>query len=122
MNFNPKNKVSKAFLLITSFVIVSLILWNTNSFFKTFKEEERHKMEIWATAQQELLQSSETAELGNLTLKVFQTNTSTPMILVLKNGSIYCYSLRLFIFSLRPIRPQNRISFGRAWLRKRPIK
>ena len=77
MNFNPKSKVSKLVLLITSFVIVSLILWNTNSFFKTFKEEERHKMEIWATAQLELLQSSETAELGNLTLKVFQNNTCT---------------------------------------------
>ena len=88
MNFNPKSKVSKFVLLITSFVIVSLILWNTNSFFKTFKEEERHKMEIWATAQLELLQSSETAELGNLTLKVFQNNTSTPMILVTKDGAI----------------------------------
>ncbi|QCX02215.1 HAMP domain-containing histidine kinase [Aggregatimonas sangjinii] len=88
MNFNPKSKVSKIVLLITSFVIVSLILWNTNSFFKTFKEEERHKMEIWATAQLELLQSSETAELGNLTLKVFQNNTSTPMILVTKDGAI----------------------------------
>ena len=88
MNFNPKNKVSKLILLITSFVIVSLILWNTNSFFKTFKEEERNKMEIWATAQLELVQSSETAELGNLTLKVLQNNTSTPMILVTKDGSI----------------------------------
>ncbi|MDB4292061.1 HAMP domain-containing histidine kinase [Maribacter sp.] len=88
MNFNPKSKVSRLVLLITSFVIVSLILWNTNSFFKTFKEEERHKMEIWATAQLELLQSSETAELGNLTLKVFQNNTSTPMILVTKDGAI----------------------------------
>ena len=88
MNFNPKSKVSKIVLLITSFVIVSLILWNTNSFFKTFKEEERHKMEIWATAQLELLQSSETTELGNLTLKVFQLNTSTPMILVTKDGAI----------------------------------
>ena len=45
-------------------------------------------MEIWATAQLELVQSSETAELGNLTLKVLQNNTSTPMILVTKDGSI----------------------------------
>lgn len=88
MNFNPKNKTSNIILLVAAFAIVSLILWNTNSFFKNFKEEERHKMEIWATAQLELLQSSETAELGNLTLKVFQNNTSTPMILVNKDGSI----------------------------------
>lgn len=88
MNFNPKNKTSNIFLLIASFVIVSLILWNTNSFFKKFKEEERLKMEIWATAQSEFQQSSEDMDLGNLHLKVFQNNTSTPMILVNKDGSI----------------------------------
>ncbi len=88
MNFNPKNKISNIFLLIASFVIVSLILWNTNSFFKKFKEEERYKMEIWATAQSELLQSSEDRDLGNLHVKIFQNNTSTPMILVNKDGSV----------------------------------
>ncbi|MDT7828536.1 HAMP domain-containing sensor histidine kinase [Pricia sp. S334] len=87
MNFNPKNKSSNIILLIASFVIVSLILWNTNSFFKKFKEEERLKMEIWATAQSEFQQSSEDSDLGNLHLKVFQNNRSTPMILVNKDGS-----------------------------------
>ena len=88
MNFNPKTKFSNFTLLIASFVVVSLILWNTNSFFKKFKEEERYKMEIWATAQSELLQSSEDRDLGNLHVKIFQNNTSTPMILVNKDGSI----------------------------------
>lgn len=87
MNFNPKNKVSSIFLLIGSFVLVSLILLNTNSFFKKFKEEERLKMEIWATAQSEFLQSAEDVDLGSLHLKVFQNNTSTPMILINKDGS-----------------------------------
>lgn len=88
MKFNPKSKTSTIFLLIGSFIVVSLILWNTNSFFKTFKEEERLKMEIWATAQSEFLQSSENVELGNLHLRVFQNNTSTPMILINKDSSI----------------------------------
>ncbi|MGK0494865.1 MAG: signal transduction histidine kinase [Maribacter sp.] len=88
MRFNPKSKTSNIFLLIGSFILVSLILWNTNSFFKTFKEEERLKMEIWATAQSEFLQSSENIELGNLHLRVFQNNTSTPMILINKDSSI----------------------------------
>ncbi len=88
MTINPKNKFNNLILLIASFVIVSLILWNTNSFFKKFKEEERHKMEIWATAQSELLQSSEDRDLGNLHVKIFQNNTSTPMILVNRDGSI----------------------------------
>jgi two-component system, sporulation sensor kinase D len=88
MKFNPKSKTSNIFLLVGSFIVVSLILWNTNSFFKTFKEEERLKMEIWATAQSEFLQSSEKVELGNLHLRVFQNNTSTPMILINKDSSI----------------------------------
>ena len=87
MTLNPK-KTSNILLLIASFVIVSLILWNTNSFFKKFKEEERLKMEIWATAQSELLQSSEDRDLGNLHVKIFLNNTSTPMILVNKDQSI----------------------------------
>lgn len=88
MNFNPKNKTSNIVLLISAFVIVSLILWNTNSFFKKFKEEERHKMEIWATAHSTLLQASLDEDPGDLPLKVFQNNTSTPMILVNKDGSV----------------------------------
>jgi signal transduction histidine kinase len=88
MKFNPKTKTSYIFLLIASFVIVSLILWNTNSFFKKFKIEERYKMEIWATAQTEFLSLPADADPGNLGLLVFQKNTSTPMILVSKDGSI----------------------------------
>ncbi|MFT4831181.1 MAG: two-component system, sporulation sensor kinase D [Psychroserpens sp.] len=87
MTLNPR-KTSNILLLVASFVIVSLILWNTNSFFKKFKEEERLKMEIWATAQSELLQSSEDRDLGNLHVKIFQNNTSSPMILVNKDHSI----------------------------------
>jgi hypothetical protein len=88
MNFNPKKKTSNIVLLIASFVIVSLILWNTNSFFRKFKEEERYKMEIWATAQSEFLSLPADADPGNLPLKVFQNNTSTPMILVNRDGSM----------------------------------
>ena len=80
-------------MLVSAFVIVSLILWNTNSFFKKFKEEERLKMEIWATAQLELIQSSVDQELGNLTLKVMGNNTSTPMILVNEEGSIKTHNI-----------------------------
>ncbi|MFC4220942.1 sensor histidine kinase [Flagellimonas marina] len=99
MNFNPKRKASNITLLISAFIIVSLILWNTNSFFKKFKEEERLKMEIWATAQSELIQSSVDQELGNLTLKVMGNNTSTPMILMNEEGSYKTHNI-----------PQERIS------------
>ena len=87
MNFNPRKKTSNFVLLLASFVIVSLILWNTNSFFKKFKEEERYKMEIWATAQAEFLSLPADADPGNLPLTIFQNNTSTPMILVNKDST-----------------------------------
>ena len=45
-------------------------------------------MEIWATAQSELLRLSENQELGTLHLKVLQLNTSTPMILLGTDGSV----------------------------------
>ncbi|WP_375325645.1 PAS domain-containing sensor histidine kinase [Flagellimonas sp. GZD32] len=93
MNFSPKRKASNIIMLVSAFVIVSLILWNTNSFFKKFKEEERLKMEIWATAQLELIQSSVDQELGNLTLKVLGNNTSTPMILVNEEGSYKTHNI-----------------------------
>ncbi|MBO0321303.1 HAMP domain-containing histidine kinase [Muricauda sp. CAU 1633] len=93
MNFNPRRKASNITLLISAFVVVSLILWNTNSFFKKFKEEERLKMEIWATAQSELIQSSVDQELGNLTLKVMGNNTSTPMILMNEEGSYKTHNI-----------------------------
>jgi len=88
MKFNSNRKTSNFIFLAIAFCIVSLILWNTNSFFKKFKEEERLKMEIWATAQSELLQSSEDMDLGNLTIKVLQNNASSPMILENKDGTI----------------------------------
>lgn len=88
MNFSPKKKTSNFLLLVACFAIVSLILWNTNSFFKKFKEEERYKMEIWATAQSEFLSLPVDADPGNLHIGIFQNNTSTPMILVNKDSSI----------------------------------
>ena len=87
MRFNPKNTIN-IILLVASFAIVSLILLNTNSFFKKFKEEERLKMEIWAMAQSEFLSSPENIDLGNLHVTIFKNNTSSPMILVNKDDSI----------------------------------
>ncbi|WP_394974680.1 sensor histidine kinase [uncultured Croceitalea sp.] len=93
MEFNPKRRTSNIILLISAFVIVSLILWNTNIFFERFKQEERLKIENWAAAQSELLNSSVDQELGNLPVQILQNNTSTPMILINKNGSIKIHNM-----------------------------
>ena len=58
-------------LIITSFAIVSGILWNTYIFFQEFKKDERIKMEIWASAQSEINLSLDLNEdIGNLSLDV----------------------------------------------------
>tara|TARA_R110002050_G_scaffold110892_3_gene223615 strand:- start:24777 stop:25925 length:1149 start_codon:yes stop_codon:yes gene_type:complete len=88
MNFSPEKKTTTIILQIASFAIVSLILWNTNSFFKKFKEEERNKVEIWASALVELQSLPADADPGNLPLKIFQNNSTTPMILVNRDGAI----------------------------------
>lgn len=87
MRLNPSKSILNAALLFTAFGIVAFILWNTNAFFRKFKIEERNKMEIWATAQSELIRLSENQELGNLHLEVLQHNTTTPMILLNADGS-----------------------------------
>ena len=93
MQFNRKRRASNVIILLSAFVVVSLILWNTNIFFEKFKEEERLKMENWAAAQSDLLQMTVDQELGNLTLKVLGNNTTTPMILVNSNGSVKTHNM-----------------------------
>ncbi|GAA4234738.1 HAMP domain-containing sensor histidine kinase [Postechiella marina] len=79
-------------MISISFVIVSLILWNTYTFFQNFKDEERTKMKIWSFSQQELTKSSDLdANIGELPMQIIQSNKTTPMILVNKDGS-YSYN------------------------------
>ncbi len=84
-----QKSIAKWILISMSVLVVSLILWNTYAFFQRFKEEERIKMQIWAAAQAELLQTSDLdKDLGELPLKVLTNNSSTPMILVNVNGIV----------------------------------
>lgn len=70
-----------------SFVIVSLILWNTYTFFQNFKEEERTKMNIWAKAFEDVNNNDDlNAVINELSLEVLQSNSSTPMIIVNNKG------------------------------------
>ncbi|WP_350286416.1 HAMP domain-containing sensor histidine kinase [uncultured Croceitalea sp.] len=93
MKFNPKQRTSNIILLISAFVIVSLILWNTNIFFEKFKQEERLKIQNWAAAQAEIDNSPVDEELGNLPVQILQNNTTTPMILLNKDGSLKTHNM-----------------------------
>jgi len=87
MNFLNKTFLLKRIAVLISFILVSLILWNTYIFFQKFKNEERVKMEILAAAQKELNIGDLDANV-DLSLKVIENNKSIPMILVAENGTI----------------------------------
>ena len=55
MLFTKNSNATRWFIVIASFIIVSLILWKTYEFFQHFKEEERVKMENWSFAQNDLI-------------------------------------------------------------------
>ena len=87
MQFSEKRNLTRWIIIISSFLIASLILWNTYVFFQIFKEEERNKMELWATAQQSLRNANEFTDI-ELPLYILQNNKSIPLILTDKNGKI----------------------------------
>ncbi|MDG1023442.1 MAG: HAMP domain-containing sensor histidine kinase [Flavobacteriaceae bacterium] len=62
-----------------AFIIVALILWNTNLLFQNLSKEQRTKMELWAMAQEEYIQNQ---SFSNLTFEVLQRSGINPMIQV----------------------------------------
>ena len=85
MQFSIRKNTTRWVLIAASFVIITLILWNTYTFFQIFKNEERVKMEIWAEAQKTLKNVDENTDI-ELPLKIFQ-NASIP-ILLMENDTI----------------------------------
>ena len=88
MSFSKNTIPLKQIVIIISFSIVTLILWNTYSFFQRFKNEERLKMEIVATAMKEFATNQDLNADVSLEDKIIKSNTSIPMILVDENGNI----------------------------------
>ena len=85
MKFNQNSNLSRSFIVAASFIIISLILWNTYTFFQIFKNEERVKMEFWAEAQKTLINAGENTDI-ELPLKILQ-NATIPIIMT-ENDSI----------------------------------
>ena len=91
MIFTKYRNTFRWVMIALSFIIISLILWNTYVFFQNFKSEERTKMDIWAEAQSDFINSDTNTNL-DLTLKILSSNQSTPMIVINKDGSLYSYN------------------------------
>ncbi len=87
MVFTDKRHFTRWVIIIASFVIVLLIVWNTYTFFQIFKNEERIKMEYWADAQKSLMSADENTDL-ELPFEIIRNNTTIPIILTNENDSI----------------------------------
>ena len=88
MKISSKQHVLRWVMIAISFLIISLILWNTYRFFQKFKEEERIKMENFSQAQTELGKIIDlNGNISDFPLKVIQSNTTTPMIIENSEGS-----------------------------------
>lgn len=102
MNIFNQPILFKRISIAVSFAIVSLILWNTYTFFQKFKQEERIKMEILAEAQKELSKADLNSNIALLD-KIITINNSIPMILADdKDEIIYANNLDS-IKSLNPL-------------------
>jgi signal transduction histidine kinase len=87
MNFPDYKNSVKWVLVLASFLIVALILWNTNQFFKKFKSEERSKMEILAKAFENFNNTDLDVDIS-LENMIIESNRSIPMIITYENGDI----------------------------------
>ena len=85
MQFSDKRNSTRWVIIFASFLIVTLILWNTYSFFQIFKNEERVKMEQWALAQKKMNSEDPNADV-ELPFKIVR-NASIPII-VTQEGKI----------------------------------
>ena len=100
MLFSKYPNVMRWVMVFLSFVIISLILWNTYVFFQNFKEEERTKMENWSFAQKEYLRILDNLSIDNdfnpkdldLILKILGSNTTTPMIVADQDLNVVTFS------------------------------
>ncbi len=52
-----RTALTRWIFILASVLIISAILWNTYSFFNQLKDNERSKMELWASAQSEFEQT-----------------------------------------------------------------
>ena len=91
MIFTKHRNALRWVLIAASFIVVSLILLKTYEFFQHFKDEERTKMENWSFAQTDLINSEINANF-ELTLKILNSNKSTPMLVINKDNSLYSYN------------------------------
>lgn len=87
MLFSKYRHLTRWIIVVASFGIISLILWNTYVFFQKFKIEEQSKLDIWAAAYQEINSNPLDENVNPLVDKVFTSEITNPMF-VYHDGSV----------------------------------
>jgi len=90
MSINTNRNVIRWIITISSFIIISLILWNTYVFFQNFKVEERSKMKTWSVAQIDLNNVDNLdSDVNPVTSRVVtETTLNTPVIVINDRGEV----------------------------------
>ncbi len=87
MQFSNNKNTTRWVLILSSFLIIILILWNTYTFFQIFKNEERLKIELWAEAQKSINNATSDTDL-DLAFNIITNNNTIPIILTNQKDSI----------------------------------
>jgi len=88
MQFSEQTHTTRWIIIAASFVIVSLILWNTYAFFQVFKSEERQKMEILAKSLNTINTSDLLTDDIDLPLQILNSNETIPFIVTEADGTV----------------------------------
>ena len=86
MQLYEKRNIIRWIIILTSFFIVVLIVWNTYAFFKIFKTDERIKMQHWATATKTIDKADLDSDI-TLPLEIIQS-ANIPIIVTDKDSVI----------------------------------
>ena len=92
MQFTETSNSTRWFIIISSFLIVLLILWNTYNFFQIFKNEERNKMELLAESLKTIEKANLETDDIELPRQIITNNTTIPVVITNQNSEILNHS------------------------------
>jgi signal transduction histidine kinase len=92
MTLNKDTQIIRWGVIISSFFIVALILWNTYDFFLKFKGEERSKMEVLAKVYERYSTNTNLNADFSLEDQIIGNNNNIPMIITNEKDSITVWS------------------------------
>ncbi|PCI09325.1 MAG: two-component sensor histidine kinase [Flavobacteriaceae bacterium] len=91
MSALKNTQITRWIAIIASFTVVTLILWNTYTFFQKFKTEERSKMEILGEAYERFANVDLNVDV-ELERFILESNNSIPMIITDGDDTITLWS------------------------------